>query len=215
MKTRAAVRVPAAVISIGNMRGRWSAAMRTPLYPAIVAIDESASMLCARVIRGISSIENAIAPASASVRIASGVPSGSANPITVWPRRSRPASAGVERTWSRMSADEKTASRGASDAPAASYALDGKPAATPASRSTTTSRPAFFKAAAAAGIRATRFSPGHVSRGTPTFTARSLADLLDPLRDRGGDLRRQGLVAALAQGLVHVRHVNHLGGPGL
>ena len=43
--------MPAAVINIGNMRGDAFAARSTPLYPAIVAIDDSASMLCARVMR--------------------------------------------------------------------------------------------------------------------------------------------------------------------
>ena len=88
MKTRAGEMVPAAVISIGNIRGSAFAASRTPLYPAIVAIDESASMLCARVMRGISSIENSVAPVGARSRMACGAPSGSANPMTVCPERS-------------------------------------------------------------------------------------------------------------------------------
>ena len=54
----------------------------------MVAIDDSASMLCARVMRGISSIEKAVDAACASARIASGAPSGSAKPMTVWPDRS-------------------------------------------------------------------------------------------------------------------------------
>src|SRR6188474_2758866 len=174
----------------------------------MVAIDESASMLCARVMRGISSIENAVVPASASVRMASGDPSGPAKPITTWPRRSRAVSEGTDRTCRIRSAEENTASRGATLMPALSYAFDGKPAAVPASRSTTTSSPAFFKAAAAGGIKATRFSPGHVSRGTPTFTARSLADLLDPIRNRRRELRRQDAVAALGQRLVDAGQAN-------
>ena len=117
MKARAAVSVPAAVISIGNIRGRWLAASSTPLYPAIVAIDDSASMLWARVMRGISSIENAVTPACASVRIASGAPSGSAKPITTCPLRSRAVSGGTERTWRMMSAAAKTSSRDATSAP--------------------------------------------------------------------------------------------------
>ena len=72
MKTLAAETVPAAVISIGNIRGSVSAASSTPLYPAMVAIDDSASMLCARVMRGMSSIDNAVAPVCASAPIASG-----------------------------------------------------------------------------------------------------------------------------------------------
>ena len=64
--TRAGGMVPAAVIIIGNIRGSVSAAMSTALYPAMVAIEDSASMLCARVILGISSIENAVTPRAAS-----------------------------------------------------------------------------------------------------------------------------------------------------
>src|SRR4029079_163720 len=84
------------------------------------------------------------------------------------------------------------------------------PAAFPASRSTMTSSPAFFRAATAGGMRATRFSPGHVSRGTPTLTARRLADLLDPLRNRRGELRRQDAIAALRERLVDAVEADHL-----
>ena len=45
--------VPAAVIIIGNMRGSASAARITARYPARLAMEERA-----RVIRGISSMEN-------------------------------------------------------------------------------------------------------------------------------------------------------------
>ena len=86
----------------------------------MVAIDDSASMLCARVMRGISSIENAVTPLCASTRIASGAPSGSAKPITACPFRSRPVSGGTERTWRMMSAVENTSSRVAIGAPACS-----------------------------------------------------------------------------------------------
>jgi hypothetical protein len=46
--TRAGVIVPAAVVSIGKILGSVSAAIITALYPQMVAIEESASMLCAR-----------------------------------------------------------------------------------------------------------------------------------------------------------------------
>ena len=45
MSTRAGVIVPAAVVIIGKSRGSRSAATTTALYPEIVAIDDSASML--------------------------------------------------------------------------------------------------------------------------------------------------------------------------
>ena len=54
--------VPAAVVSMGKSFGSVSAAMITALYPQTVAIEESASIDCARVVRGISSTEKAIAP---------------------------------------------------------------------------------------------------------------------------------------------------------
>ena len=44
-------------------------------------------MLCARVIRGISSIESSDTPVAATSRTICGAPRGSAKPITVWPAR--------------------------------------------------------------------------------------------------------------------------------
>ncbi len=80
--TRAGLRVPAAVTSIGKRLGRVTAARRTPLYPPIVAIDDRTSMLCARVIRGMSSMAKAMTRRSASARTASGAASGSSIAIT-------------------------------------------------------------------------------------------------------------------------------------
>ena len=68
-------------------------------------------MLCARVMRGISSIDSSVAPVAATSRIACGAPSGSAKPITTWPACSavgRPASA---RTCRTMSAVPRTSAR--------------------------------------------------------------------------------------------------------
>ena len=45
MKTRAAVTVPAAVISMGNILGKVVAASSTARYPDMVAMDDNASML--------------------------------------------------------------------------------------------------------------------------------------------------------------------------
>ena len=63
--TRAGLTVPAAVIIRGNIRGSSAAASSTALYPEMVAIDDSASMLWARVVRGISSTASRRAPAAA------------------------------------------------------------------------------------------------------------------------------------------------------
>jgi len=62
MSTRPGVIVPAAVVSIGKMRGKVSAAMMTALYPQMVPIEESASILCARVDRGINSTAKEVTP---------------------------------------------------------------------------------------------------------------------------------------------------------
>ena len=53
----------------------------------MVAMEESASMLCARVMRGINSMARKLTPRSARLRAASSAVSGSPKPITVWPRR--------------------------------------------------------------------------------------------------------------------------------
>ena len=73
--------MPAAVVIIGNKRGSASAASSTALYPQMVPIDESASMLCARVVRGINSTENDVTPVAATSSIVSIAPSGRRNPI--------------------------------------------------------------------------------------------------------------------------------------
>jgi hypothetical protein len=87
--------VPAAVVSIGMNFGRWSAAMSVPLYPETVLCDERASIGCARVMRGIESIENAVTRRSASARTRSPFTSGCRNAIRIWPSPSRPTSSAL------------------------------------------------------------------------------------------------------------------------
>jgi hypothetical protein len=48
-------------------------------------------MLCARVMRGISSMEKSVRPRPAASWMARGEPSGSANPITACPDRDAPS----------------------------------------------------------------------------------------------------------------------------
>src|SRR5438874_12706196 len=79
--------VPAAVVSIGKILGRVSAAIKTALYPQMVPMDESASMLCARVVRGTSSTEKEVTPVSAICCTTSTDPNGRKNPISACPRR--------------------------------------------------------------------------------------------------------------------------------
>ena len=68
------------------MRGNASAPSNTALYPQIVPIEESASMLCARVVRGINSTANEVTPVAASFCNTPGNPSGRKNPINTCPR---------------------------------------------------------------------------------------------------------------------------------
>jgi hypothetical protein len=66
--TLAGLSVPAAVISIGKSFPSRSAAMITDLYPAMFACDESASIGCAREMRGISSMAKTVSRRSAMRR---------------------------------------------------------------------------------------------------------------------------------------------------
>ena len=91
--TFAGATVPAAVISIGKKRGSRSAATSTALYPDTVACDESASIGCARVMRGIDSIAKAFTPRAASRSIPGRSVSGSRKPTSSCPSRRRSTSA--------------------------------------------------------------------------------------------------------------------------
>ena len=79
--------VPAAVVIIGKIRGEVSAASSTALYPQTVPMEERASMLCARVVRGMSSTEKLVTPARAISRTTSAEPKGRKKPIRIWPLR--------------------------------------------------------------------------------------------------------------------------------
>src|SRR3989338_3398345 len=60
--------VPAAVVSMGMSFLRLLAAMITALYPAIVLMEESASIICALEILGTASMEKALTFLAASAR---------------------------------------------------------------------------------------------------------------------------------------------------
>ena len=77
--------MPAAVVSMGKIFGNVSAAMSTALYPQMVPMDESASMLCARVERGINSMENEMTPLAAISCKGPSAPRGRRNPMSTWP----------------------------------------------------------------------------------------------------------------------------------
>src|SRR5664280_92529 len=135
------------------------------------ACDERTSMAWARdSVRGIASRLIAVTPRSASCCMSPGSMSGVSSPISAWPERNRPTSAGdgfwiftTQSAWAYTSSVETIV------APASSYAASGKAAAVPASCSTRISSPAALSLARASGTSATRRSPGKVSLGTPTF----------------------------------------------
>src|SRR5215208_7136195 len=123
--------VPAAVVSIGRNLGSRSAAMSAALYPATVACDESASIDCARLMRGIDSIAKPRTPAAVRRSIPSWSVSGCRNATTTCPSASRRASSAVgAATFATASTPVHASSTTA--APAASYASSENPAASPA-----------------------------------------------------------------------------------
>ena len=67
---------PAAVIIMGKIFSRWSAAMITALYPARVAWEDNESMLWARVIRGMNSMAKTVILRAARVFTTSGLAKG-------------------------------------------------------------------------------------------------------------------------------------------
>src|SRR5262245_18400518 len=98
-----------------------------------------------------------------------GLPSGSAKPMTVCPVRNTDGSAGVARTCRTISELLKSSGRETSVAPCDRYPSSGNRASVPAPDSTATSSPDLTSPETAAGMTATRVSPGHVSLGMPTL----------------------------------------------
>src|SRR4051812_40013464 len=103
-----------------------------------------------------------------------------------------------------MSEVRKSSERDSTVAPFERYSSSGNPAAAPAPDSTATSSPDFIKGGTAAGMTATRVSPGSVSFGMPILISvffcvllwlvRPVALLLQPVAHRLGDGRRDRLV---------------------
>ena len=124
--------VPAAVVIIGRIRGSALAPTSTALYPASVACDESASIDCARVMRGTSSIASAVTRRAASRCESGPLGAGARRATRTRPRASRPASSTRALDRSDHLAPPSAARPSATSRPAASYAASGKPAAAPA-----------------------------------------------------------------------------------
>ena len=163
--------MPAAVIINGNIWGRLLAASSTASYPAIVAIDDSTSIVWARVTRGTRSKENAETPFAAWRCALWGAHSGSKTPTNTVAgtaaglRDEEPI--GASRTETTTSATPASgASRSTMVAPARRYASSSKPELEPALRSTDTSHPRCTNAATPSGTSATRFSLGADSRNS-------------------------------------------------
>ena len=152
--TLAGTTVPAAVTSIGRNFGSRSAARTTALYPETVAWDESASIDCARVMRGIDSIANAVTPREPRRSMPSWSVSGWRKPISTWPSRSLPTSSSLGL---RTLATRSAAHGSPIAAPASVNASSVNEAAVPAPCSTTTSIPSSF--ATRSGTSATLRSP--------------------------------------------------------
>ena len=161
--------VPAAVVSIGKNFGSEFAATSTALYPAMLLCDDSESIGCARVTRGIASMLKAVVRLAASARTVSAFVSGWMVATNAAPSRRSPISSADGFCTLTTRSVPKVASRDPITAPAVRYASSSCPLPVPAPDSTTTSVPAFVSFATASGTSATRRSPGTVSRGTPTF----------------------------------------------
>ena len=183
IKTREGVIVPAAVMNMGKSLGEASAAASTALYPAMVAMELSASILWARVVRGMSSMEKTVSLRSASSFMISGWASGSVKEIRVVPSLSASRSAAGKsgsdpgpRTMRTMSAWERRRWRSCSTlAPWASKSASLLLMPSPAPASITTSNPALVRAGSDWEMSAIRFSPGYTSFGTATI----IVDLLE------------------------------------
>src|ERR1035441_2361973 len=140
-------------------------------------MEESASMLCARVMRGISSMARKVTPRSANWRAASPAVSGSPKPMAVCPCRNSARSAAPVngfapglRTCRITSAAPNTSSRlAARRTPFSTYSASGKPASVPAPGCMSSSTPVLFKTEMALGTIATRRSPGAPSTTIPTM----------------------------------------------
>src|SRR5271157_590021 len=129
-------------------------------------------MLCARVMRGRSSSANATSFASRILATPSRLRLAFMRATTTVPGFIWAISSGFGGWTLRTTADvPNTWERSESTwAPAAVYAASGYREAAPAPASTTTSTPAFVRCWTTSGTRATRFSPGLTSVGTPIRT---------------------------------------------
>src|SRR5262245_25483268 len=130
-------------------------------------MEESASIDCARVVRGISSTAKAVSCRDITGSSAAGSSKGLRKPMTTVPAFSFSKSEGSGRlTQASTSAPESRDTRSVNAAPAALYSSSRKPALSPAPASITTSTPPATSFLTDSGVKATRASPGCRSTGT-------------------------------------------------
>ena len=135
------------------------------------AIELSASIFCAREIRGTISMAITLAPLAAICAICSSFCAGKKNEISVLPSLNRFASVSFGgRTFAIVSAAfHKAAAVLTTVTPASLYKASENPAASPAPVSIRHSWPSFCNCRALSGVIATRASPIKVSLGVPIF----------------------------------------------
>src|SRR5579875_258522 len=134
---------------------------------------ESASIACARLIRGTASSAKLITPARASAATPSPLVSGWRNPISTAPLRRQAISSWLGgATLSTTSQPRASAALATRRAPACSNCSSPISAPAPAPRSTSTSCESPASLRTTSGTSATRRSPGAVSFGTPIFIGR-------------------------------------------
>ena len=130
--------------------------------------EESASIDWAREIRGIASIANAVALASASALVVAGLVSGARKPTRIEPVPSeRTCSGSGGAIVTTTSALQTSPASAVTFAPASAKASSSSSASTPAPLCTSTSRPLALSLPTTSGTSATRCSPAAVSFGTP------------------------------------------------
>ncbi len=110
--------MPDEVIDSGKNRGSRSAATSAARYPATNACEDSASIDCAREMRGTSSIASAVSPASRSARTRSSSCAVGRNEIVIPPGARRRACDGAS-GWTDSAAPAPSSASAATVAPAA------------------------------------------------------------------------------------------------
>src|SRR3954453_8074690 len=154
----------------------------------MVPMAESASIFCARVVRGTSSIASAVTPVAARRAVPAGSSSGRRKPMSTCSPASSPSSSAGGGCTRAITRQAYTSVRPPMRAPAFSKSASERYAPSPAPCSTTTSTPSFTSRCTVSGTSATRRSRGAVSFGTPTLTGMGVCSGMRRGRSRGSPL---------------------------